>query len=281
MLKVNVDGRRQTRMTKLERVYNRFGEPARVDPLSQLFVDAQHPYINNKSVKDTEDLPNSVVLPEKAFEGWEKFSVHCGVATIIELRYGMSMQPHQGTASAHPVPHTQYIEDGKTIYMSLFLNFVEERTNKKLPRLVVGDLVDAEINIGTGYVQSEHTWKDRVVHPTLCTGTGQICIVADRPYSKEEGILDAKPYTTLTVKQMETTTPEELGDWASQNQDLKIIVIKRGTENECKTLCKGLEQHENSCRTPAKLTGQRTHSRTVPHFLHVQGPLSIQDFVPL
>lgn len=231
-------------------IVNRFGELASFNTLSRFFIDAQNPYINNKGIKDTEDLPKFITAPENAYEDWKEFSVRCGVATIIESRcYGMSMQLHEGIASAHPVPHTQYTEGGKIIDLSLFLNFFEERTNKELPGLVVGDLVEVEFNIGTGHIQSEHTWKGRVVHPTLSTGIGQICIIADRPCSKEKGILDTKPYTTLMVKRMEAMTAEQLRDWVSKNQDLKIIVINRGSESECKRLCNGLSNME----IPAKL----------------------------
>ncbi|EOA91707.1 uncharacterized protein SETTUDRAFT_86612 [Exserohilum turcica Et28A] len=238
----NIDIERVTKS-----MMNRFGELAKYDPLSELFVDSHHPY-TNKNIKDALELPRFDTLPEYSFESWREFSVHSGVGAIMELRFSMRNQVRRGEASVHPVPHTQIKVDGRSLDLSLFVNFLEGRTHRNLPKLTVGDLVTVDFNNSKDDAEPEHYWDGRVVAPTLSTGPGQICMIVNRP-NDEIDILDYEPYTELTAADMDKMTAPQLQEWSYKNLNLRITVWKQIDKNELKRLCNGL----NNMKVPREL----------------------------
>jgi hypothetical protein len=225
-------------------VIHRFCQLAEYDPLLELFIDRHNPYINNKGIKETLDLPKFSTLPENTFETFWEFSIHCGVGTVIEQRFAMQKdQEHCGLASIHPVPHTQSNRKGVRLDLALCLNLTEDRSEKIIPRLAPGDHVDVEFdrenaNVGT---EAAQVWRGRVVAPTISTGLGQVCIVADRPWdNKAKTFTDLRPITTLTVETINDMTPAAVRAWCHNNKDARVVVTKKADEKECKRLCNGL-----------------------------------------
>ncbi|CAA9958805.1 hypothetical protein PTMSG1_02340 [Pyrenophora teres f. maculata] len=240
-------------------IIHRFSELAVFDPLSAFFVDKNNPYINDKGIKATPSLPKFTTLPENSSEDWAELSMQCGVGAIIELRLNMQDHTHRGKASAHPVPHTQFKYKPKksdksksdksksgeskpdkskpdnetSLDLCLFLNFTEERPDKEVPRLAIGDFVTVDLGNYYSAVTSEHRWSGRVVAPALSTGMGQVCMIINRPIHKNNEILDKAPYTELTVAKMENMSVEEIQQWSSDNQVLKVTLPNlQGKTNE-------------------------------------------------
>ncbi|KAE8851918.1 hypothetical protein PTNB73_00937 [Pyrenophora teres f. teres] len=242
-----------------ESIIHRFSELAVFDPLSAFFVDKHNPYINNKGIKATPELPKFSTLPENSFEDWREFSIHCGVGAIIELRFNMQDHTHRGKASAHPVPHTQFKYKAEnpdkskpanetSLDLCLFPNFTEEHPNKEVPRLAIGDRVT--VGFGDDHALSaEHKWSGRVVVPALSTGMDQVCMIINRPIDKDCHILDMAPYTELTAADMDNMSVEEIQQWSSDNRVLQVTVGKEGDDKECKRLCNGL----SNMQVPNKL----------------------------
>lgn len=219
-------------------IVNRFYDLALYDPLSKFFVDVENPYINNKGIKDTASLPKFITLPENSFEDWNEYAIHCGVGTIIELRHTMGTHYYRGKASVLPVPHTQLKHGGKVTDCSYYVNFNQERSEQDLPRLTIDDHVS--IDFKPEDITREILWKGRVVQPTMSTGIGQVCLVADRPIDPTGCMLDKESYSTLSATEMDSMTFEQLRAWAADNQTLTITLIKKDDEKECKRMCNGL-----------------------------------------
>ncbi|KAL6169668.1 hypothetical protein ACJQWK_04672, partial [Exserohilum turcicum] len=228
-------------------VIDRFCGLSQYNPLSRFFVN---PHINNKGIMETAMLPKFKALPENAFEDWTEFAIRAGVAAVIEMRYDTVMQIHRGKAAIHPVPHTQYRDGENDTDLALYVNFFGDRPDENLPRLTVGDQVRVDLQDTCEGVRlvSKVMWKGRIVNPIVSTGFRQVCMVVRRPMDGDE-VVDTAKYTDLSASAMDKMSSEELHTWAQNNRNRTIIVIKDGSDTECKRLCNGLK----NMKVPHKL----------------------------